>query len=79
MILYEIIISNYQDDSNRSELFLSFVHLSKDHFSVKSMAGIDPNYEYISAVKLPKIHNFAFDEEEFDKIDAIINILKGKG
>jgi hypothetical protein len=43
------------------------------------MVGIDPNYEYISAVKLPKIHNFAFDEEEFDKIDAIINILKGKG
>jgi hypothetical protein len=79
MILYEIIICNYQDDSNRSELVLSFVHLSKDHYALKAMLDIDPDYEYVSAVKLPKIHNFAFDEAEFDEIEAVIKVLKGKG
>ena len=77
MKLYEVIIGNYSDDSNRSELLLSSVHLSKDHFLLKSMNVIDPDYEYISAVNLPKIHNFAFDEEEWDKIEAVINTLRG--
>jgi hypothetical protein len=78
MILYEIIICNYSDDSNRSEIVLSFLHLTKNHYAIKTLLNIDFEYEYIQDVKIPTIKNFALDEEEFKTIEKTINFLKGK-
>ena len=71
-MLYEVVIGNYQDDSCRSKLVLSYSELVKNK-SLETFLSIDSNFEYIQSINKPNIFVHAWDEVEYEKLGKIRN------
>jgi hypothetical protein len=71
-MLYEVIIANYQDDSCRSKLVLSYSELGKSK-SLETFLSIDGNFEYIQSINKPNIFVHAWDEVEYEELGKIRN------
>lgn len=74
MVLYEIIIGNYGDDTNFSKLVLSNEPLCKNNINIYSIAKIsesEKDWYYIIDVKAPSIEINAWDDVEFNQLDNL--------
>jgi hypothetical protein len=74
-MLYEAIICNYIDESNRSVLILSNEPLCKNNININSIVNINRDYEYISELKAPKIIINSWTAEEHDELSNIKYLL----
>ena len=74
MALYEIVIGNTSGDTNYSKLVLSEQPL--DETNLKSVVKIDKDWgEYIVSVKIADVFVNAWDEEEYDRLIKIRQLL----
>ena len=71
MILYEITVGNFMDDTNYSVLVLSNEPLCKNNINIEAIAEIDKDFEYIESVKNPKVKINAWDENDFNELEIV--------
>ena len=69
-MLYQVIISNYQDDSCRVKLVLSYSELIKNK-SLETFLSLDNSFEYIQSINKPHIYLHAWDHKEYDELGKI--------
>jgi NADPH-dependent 7-cyano-7-deazaguanine reductase QueF-like protein len=76
--MYEVIIGNYLDETTFSRLILSYENLDHKTEMLADFVGIDKDSEYIIEVKKPKIFINSWNEQEYNKLDEIKNLLSNK-
>jgi NADPH-dependent 7-cyano-7-deazaguanine reductase QueF-like protein len=77
-MMYEVIIGNYLDNSTDNCIVLSYEKLEKGNPTLEDFIGLDKENEYIIEVRCPKIYINSWNEQEYNKLDEIKNLLSNK-